>query len=229
MTDAEKKAFVAQHESRNGVRGDSHVYMDTQGNPTVGVGFNLDRPGAAAVLASVGADYNAVRNVPANLTSFQITTLFEADYNAAVKNLQQLLGNDYAIMAPNRRADMTDMGAATFATFTKMIAAIRAGDWETVASEMAKSKWALQVKTRAIHDIQTIKTSQACDPIPTALPKDAAGNYHHDPDTSATDPNAGGGGGIQVIYHFEVCTVAYYSAYYEGRWVTVSDITCTTV
>src|SRR5215469_17792554 len=53
------------------------VYMDSASppNPTIGVGFNLNRSDAKTEIAHIGADYNAVMNGTA-LTDQQVSELF---------------------------------------------------------------------------------------------------------------------------------------------------------
>jgi len=39
---------------------ESCVYDDSEGIPTIGIGFNLQRSDAPSLIAGVGADYNSV-------------------------------------------------------------------------------------------------------------------------------------------------------------------------
>lgn len=88
---AELKLFIANHESSHGLAGDPHVYLDSEGIPTVGIGFNLNRGDAAAQLAGVGADYNAVRAGRTDLTRLQITRLFKQDVARAIVDARALV------------------------------------------------------------------------------------------------------------------------------------------
>lgn len=63
----------------------SCVYKDSKGIPTVRVGFNLRKSGAAYRITNVGADYNAILSGRECLRDNQIRELFETDMNTAVK------------------------------------------------------------------------------------------------------------------------------------------------
>ena len=55
------------------------VYIDTEGHPTVGIGFNLDRSDAKQRLDAVDANYDKIRAGSVTLTDYQIRTLFNYD------------------------------------------------------------------------------------------------------------------------------------------------------
>ena len=48
-------SLIKKHEGHK-----NHVYLDSEGKKTVGIGFNLTRPDAPAILKSIGADYDKV-------------------------------------------------------------------------------------------------------------------------------------------------------------------------
>jgi lysozyme len=52
---------------------------------------------------------------------------------------------------------MFNLGATSFSGFKKMIEAIRAEDWDTAAEEMLDSKWAKQVKGRALELAEMVR------------------------------------------------------------------------
>ena len=79
------RELIKKHE---GVR--LKVYKDSLGIPTVGVGFNLNRPDANAVLASVGAKHaDVVAGKP--LTDAQVDALLDKDLDACEKDLEALI------------------------------------------------------------------------------------------------------------------------------------------
>ena len=60
VTDAngcDARSIISRHEGKRDC-----VYKDTMGHPTVGIGYNLDNPGAPAAIAAVGADYDSIRS-----------------------------------------------------------------------------------------------------------------------------------------------------------------------
>jgi GH24 family phage-related lysozyme (muramidase) len=130
------------------------VYNDTVGHPSVGYGFNLDRPGAAADLASIGADYNAIRSGQASLTQSQASQLFALDLANARQVAQRMVGG-FAGLSAARQAVVVDMAfnlGPRMGTFHNMLGAIGAGDFSGASQEMLDSLWATQVKGRANED-----------------------------------------------------------------------------
>ena len=64
--------LIKKHEGHK-----NHVYLDSLGKKTIGIGFNLTRPDAPAILKSVGADYNKVIIGQQDLTDVLAKTLFQ--------------------------------------------------------------------------------------------------------------------------------------------------------
>jgi hypothetical protein len=58
MDTSQAETRIAEYEGKR-----AHVYTDTPGHPSVGIGFNLDRHGAKDALQAVGADYDKVRGI----------------------------------------------------------------------------------------------------------------------------------------------------------------------
>ncbi|XVU26739.1 glycoside hydrolase family protein [Actinoplanes sp. CA-054009] len=230
MTPEEMRAFVAKHESLNGLNGDPHVYPDTKGIPSVGVGFNLTRPDAREKITAVGANYDAVLAGTQNLTQQQITTLFEADFTRAVKTVQRHI-RTYATLSSVRQAVLIDMaynlGPAGFAEFKNLINAVNAGNWEAAARAMTNSLWYKQVKTRAVQNVKLMRAGSVCDPqdIPDA-PETSGGNPVNYPDDVPVWPGeeettVGGNDDTPIA-----CSIRSFSVYYENHWVDVIEITC---
>jgi lysozyme len=103
-------------------------YRDTRGILTIGYGHNLAEPIAPEVAA------------------LQLA----CDVTAIAHQVAGVVGDDvWPYLAPARRAaliDMGFMGPARLARFEKMIAAIRAGDWQRARTELLNSKWAIEVQ-----------------------------------------------------------------------------------
>jgi GH24 family phage-related lysozyme (muramidase) len=141
----------------------NHVYNDTEGHPTVGIGFNLDRADAASQLASVGADYHQVRSGQADLTDDQMNSLFANDYAAARQKAADIVGPSFDNLNQARQDVVTDM---TFnmnnkvSNFHTMLGDIRSGDYSGAADAMLDSRWAGQVGNRATEDAEKMRNGQ---------------------------------------------------------------------
>jgi len=136
----------------------AQTYLDSLGHKTVGIGFNLDRPGAKERLQSVGADFEAVRNGSVKLTQAQADQLFARDLKEAEEAVRSSVGDRFSALSGARKQALIDMafnlGPKGFKNFAKMIRAVKNGNYNLAASEMRKSKWAKQVGTRADKVIQ---------------------------------------------------------------------------
>ncbi|MFF3855607.1 glycoside hydrolase family protein [Micromonospora sp. NPDC002575] len=240
MEISEFKDFVAKHESPRGLAGDPHVYVDTKGHPTVGIGFNLDRADARARLAAVGANYDDVRAGRVDLTQVQITILFEQTIAEATSDAYTLLVN-FDQLSTARQAVVIDMifnlGRAGVAQFHNMLAALDRGDYETAASEMENSAWKQQTGTRASQDVTLMRRGMMCDPLPPGVvpvippvSSDIPGYAHHGgtgyPGGVTTfQPSNGTGtadGGTGVLR----CNFKKIDVFYNDHWITVLDIYC---
>lgn len=116
-----------------------HIYTDTVGKITVGIGFNLtDR----------------------DLPDWCINGLYEEDVNYFYNQLNNTfdwfkkLNDDRKIVL----IDMCFMGFRNFCKFKKLIAALEKHDYKAAFDEMLSSKWATQVKTRAANLAQAMLT-----------------------------------------------------------------------
>ena len=75
----ELKAQLVKHEGKK-----NHVYKDTEGHPTIGVGFNLDRSDARAKIEALGLDYAKVKAGTQDLTDTQVYQLLDGDMDRAI-------------------------------------------------------------------------------------------------------------------------------------------------
>lgn len=147
--------LVEKHEGRR-----RHVYVDTEGHPSVGVGVNLDRPGVRQALTRVGADYDAVRAGRQDLTDQQIGALLARDVADAVESARAVCGTFDALEVGAQVAlvDMAfNLGRAGLAGFRGMLSAIERGDFAAAAAEALDSKWARQVGRRAVEDAALLR------------------------------------------------------------------------
>jgi len=176
--EAEVRSRIAINEGRRNV-----VYMDSASppNPTIGIGFNLNRSDAQSVLASIGADYNAVRS-GTPLTDAQVDQLFSLSLapvlDEARASLQPL---HFDSMSDARRFVVCDLvfnlGDAGWLGFVKTRALLdeachaqRTDDpaahqlFVQVAAALSDSDWYNQVGNRARRDCAMMKSSGWCDP-----------------------------------------------------------------
>ncbi|GAA3514758.1 glycoside hydrolase family protein [Actinocatenispora rupis] len=141
----------------------THVYTDTAGHPTVGIGFNLDRGDARARLAAVGADYAAVRAGTQDLTQDQVNQLFSHDVGTAVTTARNYYAG-FDQLDPVRQRVLTNMafnmGPATLGQFHQLHTALTNGDWNAAATSMQNSHWATQVGDRATRLIDHMRTGR---------------------------------------------------------------------
>jgi lysozyme len=140
-------ALIKKHEGHK-----NHVYLDSVGKKTIGIGFNLTRPDAPAILKSIGVDYNKVLSGQQDITDEQAKTLFQINiktaYNDAKKFLPQFDG-----LPRNVKLAVLDMsfnlGYTRLNKFTNTKQHIDAGNYKKAGEEILNSKWATQVRSRA--------------------------------------------------------------------------------
>ncbi len=133
------RAYIKQNE---GFR--DTIYLDTEGVSTIGWGHNLQNP------------------IPTEAANI----IFESD-------LVQVSTWVFALLNPKigsfkyRTIALVDMmfnlGPTRFQEFKKMIAAIKAEDWEKAADEALDSKWAKQVGDRAVRDAYMLRHNKPWD------------------------------------------------------------------
>ncbi|MGH9343650.1 MAG: glycoside hydrolase family protein [Terriglobia bacterium] len=136
------------------------VYTDTMGHPTIGIGFNLDRPDALQKIAALGLDYAKVRAGQQSLTMDQANQLFAGDVNTAVSAARIILPAFDSLPGAAQMviADMIfNLGPRGFAAFTRTIGAFETQNWGMAAVEMTQSTWYTQTGQRSRGDVQVIK------------------------------------------------------------------------
>lgn len=139
---------VKEHE---GVK--NTIYKDSKGNPTIGVGFNLNRPDANKRLKNVGADPKLIKSGKGQLTEKQIDTLYKEDLNKAKNSAKKLVSKTWDELPKGVQGALTEMafnlGEGGLAEFKNTLGYIEDKRFKLAAQSMLKSKWARQVGDRA--------------------------------------------------------------------------------
>lgn len=133
--DREKISLLVQR--HEGYR--DKLYVDTVGVPTIGYGFNLD---------------NAVPKVVLDFWFEIVLDEHEKALNVAVPWASSLDEVRYAVLV-----DMCyNLGPARLLQFKQTLAAVKRGDYDEASSLMLQSKWAQQVKGRAVRLSKMMRT-----------------------------------------------------------------------
>lgn len=137
LTDEE----IKEYEADEGFR--SAVYLDSLGYSTIGIGRLVDkrRGGGISRDEAIYLLANDLKKV-------------DADLDRALPWWRQM--NE-----PRRRVLRNmcfNMGLGTLLTFKNTLAAMKAGDYRKAAAGMLASKWATQVKGRAMRLAKTMET-----------------------------------------------------------------------
>jgi GH24 family phage-related lysozyme (muramidase) len=131
----------------------SKIYKDTEGHPTIGIGFNLDARHNQEYLKKIGIDVRELQNgaeigdgVIKLLYNHSLTQAWH-DIHELVPNFQQLPTNVQMVLL-----DMSfNLGKPQLSKFKNMLGAVNSGDFKTAADEMIDSEWYHQVKSRGKH------------------------------------------------------------------------------
>lgn len=132
------------------IRGDegtrTRTYADTKNKPTIGVGFNLKRPGARRDIESLGLNYNDVLKGRVRLTGEQIDTLFKRDVQTAVRYSKSYIGSDSWAKTPSDVKEvvinmMYNMGYGSMEGMKDFRSAVQLGNYQKAADEMVDSQW----------------------------------------------------------------------------------------
>lgn len=154
----------------------SKVYKDTEGIKTIGYGFNLERPDAAAALKSVGISktVDELKSGKATLTTEEGTKLIEAEIPHFEAAAQQFIGKEtWDKLAPDKQQVLTNMafnlGSTRLQGFAKLKKAVQGEDWAAAQAEMKDSNWYRQVGKRADRLIERMGSPSegATQPRPT--------------------------------------------------------------
>lgn len=117
------------------------VYPDTEGNSTLGVGYNLTGRGPDFFERIVG---HKLRNV---CTRAEALKVLDADIDRVEQAVRVYFPEYDSLNEVRQRViiDLTFNMGTQVLTFKKAIAALKARDWSAAARELYRSKWAGQV------------------------------------------------------------------------------------
>jgi GH24 family phage-related lysozyme (muramidase) len=129
----------------------TRVYNDSLGIPTIGVGFNLNRRDANQRITELGLNYEQVLSGEQELSVEQVNQLLDGDLDSSISTVQNLFPN-FSQFSSGRQIVLIDLafnlGANRLSSFTRMIAAINAGNWTQASVELANSRYYTQVGRR---------------------------------------------------------------------------------
>lgn len=158
------------------------MYLDSHkplGIKTIAVGLNLQTANAKAILAAVGADYNAIVNGPATpvlkpcdcskvtcLTKVQIDKILDETVEQATQDAQGVFSTFNSLCCPvqNALVDMSfTLGKTTLATFTEFIQLLTNQNWKASADDLRTTKWCeIQAHNRCNSDADAIQKGCGC-------------------------------------------------------------------
>ena len=144
------KKIITTHE---GLR--LHVYKDSLGIKTIGVGFNLERLDAHDKIMALGLDYQSVCQGTQDLNEAQVDQLLNQDISNCINQASKTF-TDLGTMNDNLSCVIVDLvfnlGYARFSFFHLFIAAVKKGDWAEAQNQLRNSYWAHQVPSRCASD-----------------------------------------------------------------------------
>ncbi len=152
---ARAMAFTEPFEGRR-----HRAYRDSTGHATVGVGFNLDRPGAREDLARLlpAIDFTELKHGRVRLSDAQIDALLRHDIARAIETARREVPNLDGLPDPARLIviDMT-FNLGSLKAWPRFRAALAAHDFARAADEMHDSRWRRQTGRRAAAHIRQMR------------------------------------------------------------------------
>jgi GH24 family phage-related lysozyme (muramidase) len=137
------------------------VYTDTVGKKTIGYGFNLDAPGAAAICTEFGLDIDSLKAGTTQLTPAIADAIFEKQLEAVYTEASGIF-SAFGAFPENAQAVIADLlfnlGFAGFKTFHNTIACLTARMWNEAADNLENSLWFKQTWHRATEDVALLRS-----------------------------------------------------------------------
>jgi GH24 family phage-related lysozyme (muramidase) len=136
------------------------AYKDSEGFWTIGIGFNMDQPGAEKELKAIGADKAKLISGQQSLSKEQISKLFEKYAKIAIADAHKWIPNldSQPKQVQLICIDMSfNMGGSIASKFPDTGKLITSKQYAKAASLMEKSKWYGQVGNRSRNHVQVMK------------------------------------------------------------------------
>jgi lysozyme len=137
------------------------VYDDGLGNPTIGIGFNLNRGDAPQILASLGLDYKGLRDGLKTLTKDDVTRLYEYTVKEAEKEVRKYIKNFDKLSEVRKRVLidlMFNLGSHKFSQFKHFIDYVNQGRFNKASLNLSRSLWFRQTGYRGIRLVAMMLT-----------------------------------------------------------------------
>ena len=135
------------------------MYRDSEGIPTIGIGFNLLRKDAKEKLNEINRELRLVISGRDTLNLDEVLWLFDQDYGEAKEIAKRVIPhfNDLSYDRKMAFVDMAfNLGETRLRKFKRMIAALEKKDYMEAAAEAKDSKWYTQVKSRGYKVVELI-------------------------------------------------------------------------
>lgn len=170
----------------------ANPYTDSVGVLTVGIGFNLERPNAGALLAAQGINIQDVVAGRRPLSKAEAWNLAAADVNAAAADAARIFPNFGSLPAGVQEVLVNmafNLGGPKLSKFVRLKEAVAAGDFPRAAEYMMQSKWATQVGDRAAELAEQMRRGGAA---PSSAPAPASAGGRAASPSPSPPPAAGG-------------------------------------
>jgi lysozyme len=197
-------------------------YKDSKGVLTVGIGFNLERSNAAALLEAEGISLKDVVAGRRPITKDEAWRLAARDLKTAVADARILFPNFDSLPDGVQEVLVNmsfNMGRSSLSKFKKMRAAVASEDFGRAADEMLDSRWAGQVGGRAVELAGQMRRGGASAPPP---PSTSAGGRVPSPPSSP--PPTGGGGTVTVTSGDTLSGIARKHLRDPSRWEEIARL-----
>ena len=138
-----------------------HIYKDTKGIPTIGIGFNLNDKNNQRILAKYGISNHELRN---GLSDMEIRQLYNDTVQIAIKNAKHFAPN-FDSLPSNAQLALIDLsfnlGANKLNEFKNLKHAVANKNFHAAAAALKDSKWYRQVGNRGIDLVNQLKNASS--------------------------------------------------------------------